>query len=73
MSLLALLHEGLLASHIWPHLGPYARAQLRATCMPLRSLADGLLGPDLQATLRAEVSQRACSEISKGWAWGKAE
>lgn len=31
-SSLTSLPQGVLVMHLWPHLGPYARAQLRATC-----------------------------------------
>mmetsp|Transcript_18145 Transcript_18145/g.45734 ORF Transcript_18145/g.45734 Transcript_18145/m.45734 type:complete len:775 (-) Transcript_18145:1922-4246(-) len=41
-SLLA-LPPTVIAKHIWPHLGPWSRAQLRATCRELRALADDML------------------------------
>lgn len=64
--LLLSLPELLLANHVWPHLGPWAQAQLRATCRQLRAVADGLLGPELRTALKEEVS-----ELPSGMAWGR--
>uniref|UniRef100_A0A7S0RAH0 Uncharacterized protein n=1 Tax=Chlamydomonas leiostraca TaxID=1034604 RepID=A0A7S0RAH0_9CHLO len=34
------LPAGVLAKHVWPHLGPWARAQLRGACRELKETAD---------------------------------
>lgn len=54
-SALLSLPPAVLSAHVWPHLGPWARAQLRATCKALQSEADRLLGPELRVHCFPEV------------------
>lgn len=54
-SLFASLPEHILLTHIWPHLGPYTRAQLRATCSQLRELLDSTRGPHMRINVLPEV------------------
>jgi hypothetical protein len=54
LSLLFLLPAGVLAKHVWPHLGSWACTQLRATCRQLHAVADGALQGMVSCTLEPE-------------------
>lgn len=48
------LPQEVLAKHVWPHLGPWAHAQLRLTCKELKGIADSVLADTIAVVVDAQ-------------------